>query len=352
MTSKHHKPELDIAHLDIATMRHIIQLAGSDFEVFFYTIAIESAKLVNADGAALILIDTDGQMRYKFFYGLPESFQKNLLKYRAQADSGTVGRALSQSKALFTPDYAASPDAVQEFVDFGLKANWIIPFNISNQDHPTAVLAISWFNRYPEHMPGASQLEIIKLFCDLINSGLARQAMIDDWKNQANRDALTGLPNRRALMEYLPRALERARRSGEWVVVCIMDLDDFKPVNDTYGHTAGDSLLMELAYRLKAVLRTTDMIARLGGDEFVFVLENIESMVAMELALNRIHTVVMQPFELLNGHIVIVDMSLGVTLFPEDDSTPDYLLRHADNALYVIKERKKPRLPYWHVWQQ
>ncbi len=346
------KPGPNGAHIDIAAMRHIVQLAGSDFEVFFYTIAIESAKLVGADGAALIVTDAEGQLRYKFFYGLPELFQTEILNYRATTDSGTIGQALMQKKAVFTRNYAASPYAVKEFLKIGLKANWIIPFNTGSHIDPTAALVISWFNEYPEHEPDDSQLEIINLFCDLINSGLSRQAMIDDWKNQANRDALTGLPNRRALMDYLPLALERARRSGQWLIVCVMDLDDFKPVNDNHGHAAGDTLLMELAYRLKNVLRTVDMVARLGGDEFVLVLENLESMADMETALNRIHEVVVQPFELPNGHVVMVDMSLGVTLFPEDDATPDYLLRHADNALYIIKENKGKREKCWQIWQQ
>ncbi len=345
------KPALNTAHIDIATMRHIIQLAGSDFEVFFYTIAIESAKLVGADGAALIVTDDHGQLGYKFFYGLPEIFQKEILKYRAPADKGTIGQALKEKKAVFNGNYADSPYAVAEFVDFGLKANWVIPFNIGSHIHPTAALVIGWFHNYPEHEPDESQLEIIKLFCDLINSGLSRQAMIDDWKNQANLDALTGLPNRRALMDYLPLALERTRRSGQWLIVCVMDLDDFIPVNDTYGHAAGDTLLMELAYRLKTVLRTVDMVARLGGDEFVLVLENLDSMEDMETALDRIHAVVVQPVELPNGHIVVIDMSLGLTIFPQDDSTPDYLLRHADNALYIIKESKDKRVKSWQIWQ-
>ena len=350
-TIKNDTSEPGTALINVATMRHIIQLAGSDFETFFETVAIESAKLISADGAALVVEDTNGMMRYKFFYGLPESFQKNILGYRLQANSGTIGQAIKLKQAIFTADYAASPHAVRQFVDLGLKANLIIPINLHNHDHPVAILVISWFNSYPTEMPDAAHLEIINLYCDLLDAGLSRQTMLDDWKLQANRDALTGLPNRRALMEYLPLALARSRRNGTSVLVCVMDLDDFKPVNDTYGHAAGDTLLMDLAHRLKTVLRATDMVARLGGDEFVLVLEDIESITHMELMLVRIHAAVKQPFELLSGQLVNVDMSLGVTLFPNDDATPDYLLRHADNALYIIKEQKATRSVCWNLWQ-
>ena len=353
MTLKYQQQESAAAHINVATMSRLIKLAGSDFEAFFGAVAIESAKLVGADGAALILKDTDGMMRYKFFHGLPQSFQQNFITdYCAQDDFGTIGQALKQNKCIFTADYASSPHAVQQFIDSGLKANLIIPIHTENQNIPTAALAISWFNTYPEHKPDHTQLEIINLFCDLLQAGLARQTIINDLKFQATRDALTGLPNRRALMEYLPPALARARRSGKSVAVCIMDLDDFKSVNDTYGHAAGDALLMELAHRLKLAIRTTDMVVRLGGDEFVLVLENIESIPHMEATLKRLRAAICQPVELLSDHYTNISMSLGVTLFPDDDSTPDYLLRHADNALYTIKKHKGSRSSYWHLWQK
>ena len=112
-TSQSRKPKHSTAQISVATMRHIVQLAGSDFEAFFETVAIESAKLVGADGAALIVQGVDGEMHYKFFYGLPQSYQQYVFDYRSQMGSGTIGQALTQRKAIFTADYVASPHAVK-----------------------------------------------------------------------------------------------------------------------------------------------------------------------------------------------------------------------------------------------
>ncbi len=340
----------DSVTIDISALRKIIQLAGSDFEGFFHTIATESAKLLGADGAALIQQNETGAMYYRFFHGLPAAFQQQVLAARIPPGTGTVGEAVQTGQPLFTPDYPNSPYAIPEFTALGLQANLIVPINLSNQELPITVLAISWFNRKPMHAPQPAQLELIRLYGDFLQAGLARQAMIDAWQQQANRDALTGLPNRRALMTYLPVALERTRRQQHHVAICIMDLDGFKQVNDHFGHAAGDILLMELAYRLKAIVRLSDFVARLGGDEFVFVLEDVASQAQLEGALHRIYQTIDTPFILPEGQPVRVDMSIGATLYPDDNSNADCLLRHADHALYYIKDHRQTIDRYWVLW--
>lgn len=336
----------------VADMRRIVRLAGSDFEAFFQEVAMDSARLLGADAAALVVQDSDGMMQYRFFYGSPEVFQRDMRAFRFSPDSGTVGAALRQEQAVFTPDYAASPNAMKTFVEYGLLANLVIPVPKGGGDSPLAALAISWFKSRPELAPTLAQQELLALYADFLQAGLTRQAMIDAWKQQANRDTLTGLPNRRALMTYLAAALERARRQGTSIVVGLMDMDDFKPVNDTYGHAMGDTVLMELAYRLKFVLRGSDMVARLGGDEFVLVMENMASNVQVQTALERIHHAVTRPYPLPNGEVVNIGMSMGVTRYPQDPADPDCLLRHADKALYKVKELRGRSASFWYVWQE
>ncbi len=341
----------DSVTIDIATLRQIIRQAGSNFEAFFRTIAIECAKLLGADAAALIQPDDEGVLHYRFFHGLPEAFQHEVLAAGFGRDAGTAGHVMQSCQPLFTPDYPSSPHAMPDFVAFGLKANLVVPICSDEQASPVAVLTVSWFQHAPTQQPTSAQMELIMLYGDFLLAGLARQSMIDAWRQQANRDALTGLPNRRALMEYLPAALDRSARQGTSVAVCVMDLDDFKPVNDRFGHAAGDLLLMELAYRLRSMIRTTDLIARLGGDEFVVVLEHIESVNQMEQAVQRIHQVVDAPFVLPDSEAVHVGMSIGITLYPQDNSSPACLLRHADHALYYIKDNRKKINRCWILWQ-
>lgn len=166
----------------------------------------------------------------------------------------------------------------------------------------------------------------------------------------ARHDPLTGLPNRLEFLERLPRALARARRQKTLLAVGILDLDDFKPVNDTWGHAAGDVILQELGRRLSDALRETDFVARLGGDEFAFLLEGLPSAECLSFAVARIHATVEEPFTLSGGRITRVGLSLGVTLYPQDDEDADTLLNHADTALYAVKDSKGRRTIWWQLW--
>lgn len=159
---------------------------------------------------------------------------------------------------------------------------------------------------------------------------------------QAGHDALTGLPNRVLLADRFERALEKSQRDGSQLAVCLLDLDHFKPVNDTLGHAVGDALLIALTERLTQALRGVDTLSRLGGDEFVLLLEDLRDQAALNELLHRILDCVARPFQ-LNGHTVKVTASLGLTVYPEDDADADTLLRHADQAMYVAKQTGRNR---------
>jgi diguanylate cyclase (GGDEF)-like protein/PAS domain S-box-containing protein len=176
----------------------------------------------------------------------------------------------------------------------------------------------------------------------------------DDLRQQSIRDPLTGLPNRAGLAQHLTLAIARAQRDGKAFAVGIIDLDDFKPINDTWGHAAGDALLRELAQRLQNQLRIADFLARLGGDEFVVVLEGllplqIEAQIAT-LA-RRLHQAVESPYEVMPSQFAEIGMSLGLALYPGDGQEPDALMRLADAALYEAKIHKADRKHWWHRWR-
>ena len=153
----------------------------------------------------------------------------------------------------------------------------------------------------------------------------------------AHYDALTRLPNRALLADRLDQALALARRGGSLLAVCYLDLDEFKPVNDQYGHEIGDRLLNVVALRLKECVRATDTVARFGGDEFVLLLGELDSEEECHQAMERVLKLIAQPVNLA-GHPIQVSASIGVTLFPRDGSAPEALLRHADQAMYAAKQ--------------
>ncbi len=153
----------------------------------------------------------------------------------------------------------------------------------------------------------------------------------------ARHDALTGLANRAQFGERLEEASKRARRNGTPFTLMMLDLDKFKAVNDTLGHPAGDKLLVEVALRLKASIRDTDVLARLGGDEFAIIQDDGASQHegAIALAL-RIIDAITRPFD-LDGNVARVGTSIGIALAPEHGTDPEDVLKKADLALYAAK---------------
>jgi diguanylate cyclase (GGDEF)-like protein/PAS domain S-box-containing protein len=157
-------------------------------------------------------------------------------------------------------------------------------------------------------------------------------------------DALTRLPNRVLLADRMQQALARADRKKKIVAVCYLDLDGFKPINDRYGHKAGDSVLTEISKRLQEFIRIEDTVARLGGDEFVLLLTDLASEEGSEPILARVLEIVTKPCELHTGVNVSVSASIGVTFYPTDHNDPDVLLRHADQAMYQAKQLGRNRM--------
>jgi len=177
-----------------------------------------------------------------------------------------------------------------------------------------------------------------------------RRAQIEEQQRQtylALHDALTGLPNRRALDMHLECALERAERNERLVAVGMLDLDDLKPINDRFGHAMGDLLLVEVARRLRGALRPDDYIARLGGDEFVIVCEGLHQEAELEPLLDRLWRALREPLR-VDGAVFELAASLGIALFPDHAvGSGQQLLRRADQAMYQVKARKRQRERWW-----
>ncbi|GIL03347.1 MAG: hypothetical protein BroJett030_32460 [Alphaproteobacteria bacterium] len=162
----------------------------------------------------------------------------------------------------------------------------------------------------------------------------------------ANTDPLTGLLNRRAFFEQLEAALDQTRRSELACAVVVFDVDKLKDVNDLHGHAVGDSLLVEIARRVKAGLRRTDSIGRLGGDEFAIVAPNLRSAnAAIEIAEKIRRTV--DTIRVVAGVDLSPSVSIGIAVFPMDDSPADVLVSHADMALYKSKARRGGPINYY-----
>ncbi|MDO6442145.1 MULTISPECIES: EAL domain-containing protein [unclassified Marinobacter] len=166
---------------------------------------------------------------------------------------------------------------------------------------------------------------------------------------QANYDILTGLPNRMLALDRLKLALAQARRENSMVGVMFLDLDNFKHINDTLGHDAGDNLLIEAARRISSCLRGTSTVARLGGDEFLVILPGLAGPESSSQVAERILST-FAPAYFLNGQEVFVTTSIGIAIYPTDSDNSGTLLQHADAAMYQAKHQGKSS--YAHFTQE
>ncbi|NEX64010.1 EAL domain-containing protein [Noviherbaspirillum sp. 17J57-3] len=163
----------------------------------------------------------------------------------------------------------------------------------------------------------------------------------------ATRDSLTGLLNRRSLTEQLEHAAVRAARQQEHLALLFLDMDKFKSINDTYGHDAGDDLLVQMATRLRSAVREADIVARLGGDEFVILMEGLPSYAAAAQVAKKILAATAKPFN-VQSQQVRTSVSVGIAMFPDDGQTVQDLMRSADLAMYHAKQERRGSIQFFH----
>lgn len=195
-----------------------------------------------------------------------------------------------------------------------------------------------WVENYVFKLPGG---ELVAVYADVSEQKAAEQALLQSQatlEQMAYYDALTGLPNRRLLLDRLGQAIAVADRTGTSLAVCYVDLDDFKPVNDRFGHATGDTLLQAVAQRLRTATRASDTVSRWGGDEFTLLLNGLAGTTEGEESVTRILQAIAAPYQ-VGEHRVALSASIGVAVYPLNEVNGDTLLRNADHAMYIAKQR-------------
>ena len=279
-------------------------------------------SLVQYSSDIITILDVDGTIRYA------SPAVEKVMGYRPEEQIGT--------NAFGTVHPDDRDRALDNFAEV-LKSPGLHPpleFRVPHKDG-------SW--RYLEHIVN-NLLDDPAVRGVVINSRdiTERKAMQKQLHHQAFHDPLTGLPNRALFMDRLEHALTRANRRGSKIAVLFMDLDNFKVINDSLGHKAGDQLLIAVAERLKAPLRPEDTVARLGGDEFTILVEDISSVGDVARIAVRLAEKLRPPFA-LGEQEVFATVSTGIALNSPAREQPADLLRHADLAMYRAKHRGKAR---------
>lgn len=234
--------------------------------------------------------------------------------------------------------------------NFGAPANWLTDYGVQIGSALEVVLLsmgladrITSLRREKEQAQGEAR--------ERERTALLLQESEERMRYQAQHDALTGLPNRWLLRDRLLQATARAKRDRAAFAVALVDLDNFKTVNDTLGHDVGDLLLVEVASRLTRCIRERDTIARLGGDEFVFVLEGLAAPEDSALVARKIIEELSAPFPIA-GELLRTSPSIGISLYPEDGQDADFLLKFADIAMYRAKAAGRNCYRFYHDPEQ
>ena len=191
---------------------------------------------------------------------------------------------------------------------------------------------------------------VMRIFAARTSAEIERLRIEQQMSQIAYYDSLTGLPNRKLLMDRLGQALVHAERDNSSIAVMMLDLDHFKAINDSLGHPAGDQLLVEVARRLQGCVRSEDTVARLGGDEFVVLLWGLGSQAEAVKDTTRVAAKIRERLSepyVIEGRNLIVTPSLGIALFPENGRTADVLLKHADTAMYQAKSRGRDNYQFF-----
>jgi diguanylate cyclase (GGDEF)-like protein len=162
----------------------------------------------------------------------------------------------------------------------------------------------------------------------------------------AQHDPLTGLPNRTSMQQRLALAIEFAKRNRKKLAVMLVDLDDFKRINDSRGHPVGDHVLVAIAGRLRSSVRGSDTVARYGGDEFVVLAGELDRAQDAGHIAEKIADMVSVPLA-VDGAVEKVGCSIGISLYPDDADVPETLIERADRAMYAAKAAKKQRYAFF-----
>lgn len=194
--------------------------------------------------------------------------------------------------------------------------------------------------------PNAFQRDLLRVCANLVSIIWKQKEQEENLWRIAHHDALTGLPNRQLLDHQLNHALDMARRNQTLLALMFIDLDNFKDINDSYGHDFGDRVLLHSMQMLKQCVRDDDLIYRHGGDEFLLVLENLKQLEDADIIAQKVLAKFLSPVE-FEGQKILIQFSIGISLYPQDGDNAQELLKNADIAMYQAKAAGKNSICYF-----
>ncbi len=332
-----------LAELHVASRSLLTVLANSTVQIDLLQIGIESlCKLLEARYGAIGILDESGGLKHFVYTGINAEQAHAMGQF--PHGKGLLGVVIKENVTLLLDDLTQHPQSAG-FPEHHPPMKTLLAVPISHRgrvygriylcdkdngecfSNSDEILALSFANSLSLVLDNAHEIEEIKQ---------ARQNL--DY--MAHFDALTDLPNRTLLKDRSEQAISHAQRNGCMVGILFLDLDNFKVVNDSIGHTQGDRLLKSVAARIAACLRDGDTAARLGGDEFIVMLPDLSDTLDAATVAGKILELLKPPFE-IDNHEVFIGISIGISIYPNDAKDMDGLLANADGAMYYAKKLGK-----------
>ena len=323
---------------------------GKELKTILLNLVLQVEQLHPDTHCSILLLDSDGKtLRHGAAPTLPDAYNSAIDGVKIGLGVGSCGTAAFTGETVIVPDISSHPywqpyQALAQLA--GVKACWSQP--VKNAQGKV----LGTFAVYHDEIatPSAEFLDKIKTYSNLAELAISRSQNAVQIRHLAFYDSLTGLANRRLLEEHMLQAMAASQRNRQFCGLMFIDLDNFKPVNDIYGHKKGDNLLTEVARRLLSTVRQADTVARFGGDEFIILLRDIDtdtqrSKEHMYTVAAKISQELSRPYPLTEQRMHQCACSIGLVLF-QGENDCDELLRQADSAMYNAKHHKLNQ-PCW-----
>jgi diguanylate cyclase (GGDEF)-like protein/PAS domain S-box-containing protein len=307
---------------------------------------VVEAQMTGIYGSVLLLDDAGLHLRHGAAPSLAEAHSRAIDGVRIGPNVGSCGTAVFRQETVIVTDIMSDP-LWEDYRDLaaahGYRSCWSTPI----LSHSGAIFGT--FALYSETVraPTAAETRLIDIATRIASIAIERKQAEDRIHFMANHDVLTGLPNRALLDDRLSQALLYAKRYDRWATVAFIDLDNFKIVNDSLGHNAGDELLKTVARRMIGCLRATDTVVRIGGDEFVaLLLDQPHDVGAISATIQKLASAISEPIH-LEGHDFRITASMGIANYPGDGTDADALIANADAAMYRAKEIGRDNIQFY-----
>ncbi|CDZ67183.1 C-di-GMP phosphodiesterase A [Neorhizobium galegae bv. orientalis] len=327
----------DLLRDEQALVLEMIAMNSPLEEVLDRIVRLIEAQLEGVLGSILLLDESGNHLKHGAAPNLPPAYCRAIDGVAVGPKAGSCGTAVHRRTNVVVSDIMGDPlwaDYRELAAQHGLRSCWSTPI----LSHQGAVLGTFAMYSHGVREPGNFETDLTDMATRIAAIAIERKLAEDQISFLAHHDILTGLPNRSLLKDRLVQAMLQTERHNPCVSVVFIDLDNFKSVNDSQGHSAGDELLKIVAHRMVECVRPVDAVVRLGGDEFVILLvDQPEGSDAISVTLDRVRTAISEPIT-IGGRVFHVTCSMGVATFPHDGADAETLLMNADAAMYKVKE--------------